>query len=80
MGAIGSSCGVGCCVWRKPWRKVHVISKAFMLPLAVWPYGRGRAVGPEKSDDYVKQNAGSITAGCDGINMTIFNEELEENL
>jgi hypothetical protein len=30
--------------------------------------------------DYVKQNAGSITAGCDGINMAIFDEELEENL
>lgn len=30
--------------------------------------------------DYVKQNAGSITAGCDGINMSIFDERLEENL
>ena len=30
--------------------------------------------------DYVKQNAGSITAGCDGINMEIFDENLEENL
>ena len=30
--------------------------------------------------DYVKQNAGSITAGCDGINMSIFDENLEENL
>jgi RNA-directed DNA polymerase len=30
--------------------------------------------------DYVKQNAGSITAGCDGINMATFDEELEENL
>jgi RNA-directed DNA polymerase len=30
--------------------------------------------------DYVKQNAGSITAGCDGINMSIFDEELEENI
>jgi RNA-directed DNA polymerase len=29
--------------------------------------------------DYVKQNAGSITAGCDGINMSIFDENLEEN-
>src|ERR671922_299167 len=29
---------------------------------------------------YVKQNAGSITAGCDGINMAIFDENLEENL
>jgi RNA-directed DNA polymerase len=30
--------------------------------------------------DYVKQNAGSITAGCDGINMSIFDENLEGNL
>jgi RNA-directed DNA polymerase len=30
--------------------------------------------------DYVKQNAGSMTAGCDGINMSIFDEELELNL
>jgi RNA-directed DNA polymerase len=30
--------------------------------------------------DYVKQNAGSITAGCDGINMSIFDENLEDNL
>jgi RNA-directed DNA polymerase len=30
--------------------------------------------------DYVKQNAGSITAGCDGINMASFDEQLEENL
>jgi RNA-directed DNA polymerase len=30
--------------------------------------------------DYVKQNAGSITAGCDGINMAIFDENLEGNL
>jgi len=30
--------------------------------------------------DYVKQNAGSITAGCDGINMATFDEELKENL
>jgi RNA-directed DNA polymerase len=30
--------------------------------------------------DYVKQNAGSITAGCDGMNMKLFDEKLEENL
>jgi RNA-directed DNA polymerase len=30
--------------------------------------------------DYVKQNAGSITAGCDGINMGVFDENLEDNL
>jgi retron-type reverse transcriptase len=30
--------------------------------------------------DYVKQNAGSITAGCDGINLSAFDERLEENL
>jgi RNA-directed DNA polymerase len=30
--------------------------------------------------DYVKQNAGSVTAGCDGINMRIFDENLEINL
>jgi RNA-directed DNA polymerase len=30
--------------------------------------------------DYVAQNAGSITAGCDGINMNLFDEKLEENL
>jgi RNA-directed DNA polymerase len=30
--------------------------------------------------DYVKQNAGSMTAGCDGINMSIFDENLEDNL
>ena len=30
--------------------------------------------------DSVKQNAGSVTAGCDGITMTIFDENLEENL
>jgi RNA-directed DNA polymerase len=29
--------------------------------------------------DYVKQNAGSITAGCDGINMKIWDENLVEN-
>jgi RNA-directed DNA polymerase len=30
--------------------------------------------------DYVKQNAGSKTAGCDGIQMSVFDEQLEENL
>jgi RNA-directed DNA polymerase len=30
--------------------------------------------------DYVKQNAGSVTAGCDGITMTDFDENLEDNL
>jgi group II intron reverse transcriptase/maturase len=30
--------------------------------------------------DNVAQNAGSITAGCDGINMRLFDEQLEENL
>lgn len=30
--------------------------------------------------DYVKQNAGSLTAGCDGINLSRFDEELEINL
>jgi RNA-directed DNA polymerase len=30
--------------------------------------------------DYVAQNAGSITAGCDGINMRIFDDHLEGNL
>jgi group II intron reverse transcriptase/maturase len=30
--------------------------------------------------DYVAQNAGSITAGCDGINMSLFDENLERNL
>jgi RNA-directed DNA polymerase len=30
--------------------------------------------------DYVAQNAGSITAGCDGINMRAFDENLDENL
>jgi RNA-directed DNA polymerase len=30
--------------------------------------------------DYVKQNAGSITAGCDGLNMDTFDEGLEGNL
>jgi RNA-directed DNA polymerase len=32
------------------------------------------------AQDYVKQNAGSLTAGCDGINMDIFDENLEVNL
>src|SRR5437870_833012 len=30
--------------------------------------------------DYVRQNAGSVTAGCDGINMKLFDENLERNL
>jgi group II intron reverse transcriptase/maturase len=30
--------------------------------------------------DYVAQNSGSITAGCDGINMRVFDENLEANL
>jgi RNA-directed DNA polymerase len=30
--------------------------------------------------DHVKQNSGSITAGCDGITMSHFDEQLEENL
>ena len=30
--------------------------------------------------DHVKQNAGSRTAGCDGVTMTNFDEQLEENL
>jgi RNA-directed DNA polymerase len=30
--------------------------------------------------DYVTQNAGSITAGCDGVNMATFDENLEMNL
>jgi RNA-directed DNA polymerase len=30
--------------------------------------------------DYVTQNAGSVTAGCDGINMKLFDEKLKENL
>jgi RNA-directed DNA polymerase len=30
--------------------------------------------------DYVAQNAGSVTAGCDGINMKDFDENLESNL
>jgi RNA-directed DNA polymerase len=29
---------------------------------------------------HVAQNAGSITAGCDGITMQIFDEHLEDNL
>jgi retron-type reverse transcriptase len=32
------------------------------------------------SHDYLKQNAGSVTAGCDGINMALFDEDLESNL
>lgn len=30
--------------------------------------------------DYVKQNAGSVTAGCDGINMATFDDALEDHL
>lgn len=30
--------------------------------------------------DHVAQNAGSVTAGCDGINMQDFDEKLEDNL
>jgi RNA-directed DNA polymerase len=30
--------------------------------------------------DHVKQNAGSVTAGCDGVNMEVFDENLDENL
>ena len=30
--------------------------------------------------DYVKQNKGSITAGCDGIDMEAFDQDLEGNL
>jgi len=30
--------------------------------------------------DRVAQNSGSITAGCDGVNMAAFDENLEENL
>jgi len=30
--------------------------------------------------DHVAQNAGSVTAGCDGINMEDFDEDLERNL
>jgi RNA-directed DNA polymerase len=30
--------------------------------------------------DYVKQNAGSRTAGCDGINISLFDENLETHL
>ncbi len=29
---------------------------------------------------YVKQNAGSVTAGCDGIDMALFDENREGNL
>jgi len=34
----------------------------------------------EVAHDHVAANSGSITAGCDGINMSIFDEDLEENL
>jgi len=30
--------------------------------------------------DYVSENSGSITGGCDGINMKAFDENLEQNL
>jgi RNA-directed DNA polymerase len=30
--------------------------------------------------DYVRDNSGSITAGCDGINMKTFDDNLEKNL
>ena len=30
--------------------------------------------------DHVKGNAGSKTAGCDGVKMSIFDEQLDENL
>jgi len=30
--------------------------------------------------DHVRQNAGSVTAGCDGINMKSFDDDLEGNL
>lgn len=30
--------------------------------------------------DHVKANAGSITAGCDGLNMKVFDKELDANL
>jgi group II intron reverse transcriptase/maturase len=30
--------------------------------------------------DYVAENSGSVTAGCDGINMKRFDENLEDNL
>ena len=33
-----------------------------------------------QAHDNVKQNAGSLTAGCDGITMKRFDENLEENL
>jgi retron-type reverse transcriptase len=32
------------------------------------------------AQDYVRQNAGSVTAGCDGITMDHFDESLEANL
>jgi retron-type reverse transcriptase len=34
----------------------------------------------ESNHDYVAQNAGSVMAGCDGINMGVFDENLEANL
>jgi group II intron reverse transcriptase/maturase len=33
-----------------------------------------------RAHDYVTQNAGSVTAGCDGINIATFDANLEENL
>lgn len=33
-----------------------------------------------KAHDKVKSNAGSVTAGCDGINITTFDENLEINI
>ena len=30
--------------------------------------------------DHVASNAGSQTAGCDGINLRVFDEDLEDNL
>jgi group II intron reverse transcriptase/maturase len=33
-----------------------------------------------KAHDKIKSNTGSITAGCDGINMSSFDENLEKNL
>ena len=34
----------------------------------------------ELAHDHVATNSGSITAGCDGINMSTFDEDLESNL
>jgi len=34
----------------------------------------------ELAHDRVARNSGSVTAGCDGINMSIFDEDLAENL